>query len=512
VYAIAQDDPPVTVTDAMAPGDRWLTQSVDNPAMRRFRAGRAGVAAVAVVAVAGIAIALTAAQAQGRNDEQATFQVRAEIASRFVATYVAELLLNEQVTATVQLGGIPPSSTAFQAVNDAFGFEAVVLLDRNGDVLAVDPPSPKLLGTNISHRYPHLASAVAGHPAVSNLTLSAALGIPVVAFATPFPAINGVRRVYSGAYEVAATPLTDYLANAIPYPGHQAYLIDALGNIVTSSPILSDSTIHSLKTVDPGLGSAIAVESHGLVSEQNPTYFAMQPVPGTPWRVVVTVPTASLFSAISGATLWLPWVLYALFSVGLATGLLFFFRYLDGRDDVDRLNLDLDRLSRIDSLTGLFNRRHLDEQLTRLLSTARRRQEPLSVLLIDVDHFKRVNDTAGHSGGDRALQETARRLSEAVRAGDVVGRWGGEEFLVLLPNTDPTPARILAERLRVAVSATPVDVGDKSVTITISIGVACGISTADADLVKAADDAMYESKRLGRNRVTAALEPVPVGS
>ena len=115
MYAIAQDDPPVTVTDAMAPGDRWLTQSVDNPAMRRFRAGRAGVAAVAVVAVAGIAIALTAAQAQGRNDEQATFQVRAEIASRFVATYVAELLLNEQVTATVQLGGIPPSSTEWEA-------------------------------------------------------------------------------------------------------------------------------------------------------------------------------------------------------------------------------------------------------------------------------------------------------------------------------------------------------------------------------------------------------------
>jgi diguanylate cyclase (GGDEF)-like protein len=203
-------------------------------------------------------------------------------------------------------------------------------------------------------------------------------------------------------------------------------------------------------------------------------------------------------------------VVYALFSVGVAAGLLFFFRYLDGRARVDRLNVDLDRLSRIDSLTGLYNRRHLNEQLTAMLSGARRRQEPLGVLLIDVDHFKNVNDVAGHAGGDRALEETACRLRSVVRTEDVVGRWGGEEFLVLLPNSTASAAMVLAERLRATVSATPVNLGTTSVLLTISIGVASAIALADDELVRSADDAMYESKRLGRNRVSVAKQPLAV--
>lgn len=494
----------------MAVGDRPHRPCLDNPAMRRFRMRRAAVAAVAVIAVAGIAIALTASQAQGRNDEQATFQVRADIASRFVSTYVADLLLREQETATQDLGGQPPSQLDFNAVNDAFGFQAVVLLDDRGDALAIDPPSPKLIGTNLSSHYPHLASAVAGRAAVSNLALSAALHIPVVAFATPFNTSTGALRVYSGAYAVATTPLADYLENAIPYTGHQGYLIDANGDIVTSSPSLSEATIHTLASVDPSLAAAVATSAHGIIESPVQTYFATQTVDGTPWRIVVSVPTASLFSALDGITLWVPWILYGLFSVGVAIGLLFFFRYLDGRERLDRMNLDLDRLSRIDSLTGLYNRRHLDEQLTSLLSVARRRQEPLSVLLIDVDHFKHVNDTAGHAGGDRALKETAHRLRSAVRTEDLVGRWGGEEFLVLLPNSTPAAALVLAERLRSAVAATPVNVGTAQVLLTISIGVSTGITVAEDVLVRAADDAMYESKRLGRNRVSATGEALAV--
>ncbi len=385
-----------------------------------------------------------------------------------------------------------------------------MLLDNRGDVLAIDPPSPKLIGTNLSSKYPHLASAVAHHAAVSNLALSAALGLPVVAFATPFIAANGSLRVYSGAYEVADTPLTDYLANAIPYAGHRGYLVDANGDIVTSSPALSESSIHTLQQTDPNLAAAMRTSTHGIINGPDQTYFATQPVPGTPWRMAVSVPTASLFSALSGATLWVPWLVYALFSIGLAVGLLFFFRYLDGRERLDRLNVDLDRLARVDSLTGLYNRRHLDEQLTALLSVARRRQEPVSVLLIDVDHFKHVNDSAGHAGGDRALKQVACRLRSVVRTEDLVGRWGGEEFLVLLPNSGSAAALVLAERLRSAVAATPINLGETSVLVTISIGVATGITTAEDVLVRSADDAMYESKHLGRNRVSAAAQPLAV--
>ena len=221
---------------------------------------------------------------------------------------MTELLQNEQHAATLQLGGALTSTDAFEAVNDAFGFQAVVLLDSRGDVLAVAPPSAKLIGTNIASRYPHLASAVAGHAAVSNLALSAALGIPVVAFATPFTASDGARRVYSGAYEVGDTPLANYLANAIPYAGHQGFLLDANGDIVTSSPSLSESTIHSLTKVDPTLGAASRPNRIGTIGHR-PDLLRERSVPGTPWRVVVTVPTASLFAALSGAALWVPWVL-----------------------------------------------------------------------------------------------------------------------------------------------------------------------------------------------------------
>lgn len=494
----------------MAVGDRPNRRCVDNPAMRRFRAGRAGVAAVAVIVVAGIAIALTASQAQGRNDEQTTFQLRADIASRFVATYVSQLASRERRAATEQLGGTPPSQTGFELVDEAFGFPAGVLLDDRGDLMAIDPPNPALIGSNLASRYPHLAAAETGHATVSDVTLSAALHIPVVAFATPFTASDGTRRVYSGAYEIAETPLADYLSNAIPYAGHQGYLIDASGNIVTSNPVLSESAIHTLKSADPSLAAAIATSNYGIIDSSQQTYFAMQPIAGTPWRVVVSVPTASLYSALDGFTFWVPWVVYALFSIGIAVGLLLMFRYLDGRERLDRLSVDLDRLARVDSLTELYNRRHLDEQLTVLLSVARRRQEPLSVLLIDVDHFKGVNDTAGHAGGDRALKQVACRLRSVVRTEDLVGRWGGEEFLVLLPNTGTAAALVLAERLRSAVAATPVNLGSTSVLLTISIGVATGITIAEDALVRSADDAMYESKRLGRNRVSVTGEPLAV--
>jgi two-component system cell cycle response regulator len=207
----------------------------------------------------------------------------------------------------------------------------------------------------------------------------------------------------------------------------------------------------------------------------------------------------------------LPWAICALVSVGLAAGLIFFcIRYLDGRKRLDRLSVDLDRLSRVDNLTGLYNRRHLDEQLKALLSAGRRHQQPVSVLLIDVDHCKRVNDTAGHAGGDRALKETARRLRSVVRTEDLVGRWGGEEFLVLLPNSNTAAALVLAERLRAAVAAEPVDVGTHSMLVTISVGVSTGITTAEDVLLSAADDAMHESKRRGRNRVSMTAEPLAV--
>ena len=114
------------------------------------------------------------------------------------------------------------------------------------------------------------------------------------------------------------------------------------------------------------------------------------------------------------------------------------------QDELRIRNEQLDRLSRVDELTGLFNRRHLDEQLQKAIDAGRRYDQPLAVLMLDIDYFKLVNDREGHPAGDRVLQEFARRLQATVRSGAIIGRWGGEEFLVIEPQTGIPMRRSLA--------------------------------------------------------------------
>ncbi|MEO5833368.1 MAG: diguanylate cyclase [Nakamurella sp.] len=173
------------------------------------------------------------------------------------------------------------------------------------------------------------------------------------------------------------------------------------------------------------------------------------------------------------------------------------------QDQLWERNAELNRMSRTDSLTGLFNRWHLQDELSRQRQTAHRHHEPLAVVLFDIDHFKHVNDTYGHPAGDLVLCEFSRRLGEQVRAGDVVGRWGGEEFLVLMPRTDLAGALIVAERIRATTAATPVDSGGDSIAITVSGGCALGNADAADDLIKLADTRLYEAKASGRNRIVA---------
>jgi two-component system, cell cycle response regulator len=173
------------------------------------------------------------------------------------------------------------------------------------------------------------------------------------------------------------------------------------------------------------------------------------------------------------------------------------------QDELQIRNDQLDKLSRIDALTGVYNRRHVDEQLEKESNIARRHNQSMAVLMLDIDHFKDVNDRQGHPAGDRTLKEFARRLGVVARDGDVIGRWGGEEFIIIGPRTDVEGAMRLADRVREAIAQLPFDLGDRSIEITVSAGCAAGIETASA-LVDRADKALYRSKAEGRNRVTAA--------
>ncbi len=172
-----------------------------------------------------------------------------------------------------------------------------------------------------------------------------------------------------------------------------------------------------------------------------------------------------------------------------------------------RLTGDLERLAMLDSLTERFNRRAIEGLGARALEQARRHGRPLAVALVDIDHFKTINDEAGHAAGDAALVAVAQLLTRSLRADDAIGRAGGDEFLLVMPDTDVAEAIVVCDRLRLA--ARDLEYADRATAgprLTLSVGVAEATPerpTLEA-LVRAADQALYEAKRRGRDRVEVA--------
>jgi diguanylate cyclase (GGDEF)-like protein len=164
----------------------------------------------------------------------------------------------------------------------------------------------------------------------------------------------------------------------------------------------------------------------------------------------------------------------------------------------------LENLSITDALTGIANRRHFEWRLSEEVERARRYKYPLSALLLDLDHFKQVNDNYGHQIGDIVLQQVAQRLKSSLRRTDFLARYGGEEFVVLAPQTPAERAIILGERLRQVIAESPITVSDDlQIRITLSVGIAVFPDHAqnESELIGAADAALYKAKQMGRNRV-----------
>ncbi len=181
----------------------------------------------------------------------------------------------------------------------------------------------------------------------------------------------------------------------------------------------------------------------------------------------------------------------------------------EARQGLETANAELLRLSATDALTQLANRRRFDGVLDEEIRRARRSGSPLAVLLADIDHFKRINDSYGHPFGDECLRQVAAVLmAHCQRAGDLAARYGGEEFVVLLPASDQRQAVVLAERIRQDIERLQLRHGDLPVALTISLGVATlGSTCASAEaLLAAADAALYAAKHAGRNRVVCAPE------
>jgi diguanylate cyclase (GGDEF)-like protein len=169
---------------------------------------------------------------------------------------------------------------------------------------------------------------------------------------------------------------------------------------------------------------------------------------------------------------------------------------------LSKRNAELDSLSRTDALTGVHNRRHGDEYLVIECGRAVRSGRPIAVLMLDVDLFKTINDRFGHSGGDVVLREMAVRITSLLRQGDLFARWGGEEFLGVLPDTDLEGAIVLAERILQDIRKRPVALSDNTTcAFTVSIGVASGSGADPEGLVKVADNGLFAAKAEGRDRV-----------
>jgi diguanylate cyclase (GGDEF)-like protein len=448
-----------------------------------------------------MAIAIVLAQAESKQRTRSTFKLRAASSAMFITSFLSQQAQREAQTARTFFSDKTVPTGRFPLVVESFGSKAAVLLDSRGRLLAIVPSDPALIGKPLAYRYAHLRAAEQGRVAVSNIVRSAARGLPVTAVAVPFFTSFG-RRVFSAAYPVAGSTLGAFVEHTVPYSRHEVYLADANGRLLGASPSTPAKT---LGAADPALAKAVSHASQGSVDDGHvPSTFTVAPVRYTPWKLVIAVPDSRLYASIGGWSARVPWIVFALVAVFGVSLVGVFWRSLADRERLALLSKELERAAHTGSVTGLPNRRALSERLVHAMTHARRHERPVSILMIDLDCFKRINDTFGHDAGDRVLVKVAGCLQNVFRADDIYGRWGGDEFLVALLATDEQGAHVAAERLletarNIVLSNLGLDDG-----VQLSIGGATGTYTMPQDLIQKADAALYESKAAGRGRVTIA--------
>jgi diguanylate cyclase (GGDEF)-like protein len=461
-------------------------------AQARSRTLKVAVASAALlVLLAALAVVTVSSQQHSRSQILTSFGLRGKTSASFVSTFIAQQASREQQTAAQFLSSPHVSSERFRVLVAEFGSRAAVLLDPRGRLLDVAPASPKSLGQPIAQRYRHLAAAEQGKTAVSNLVPSAVQHAPVVAVAVPFATAEG-RRVFSAAYPTSASTLESFVDHAIATRPHAVYLVDATGKLLAESP---DAKTTTLRAANPALALAASRSSHGEVANaRTPTTFTSTPVPGTPWRIVIAVPNSRLFASIGGLASVIPWLVLGLVSIFGVLLLTSYARSLINHDKLATLSRMFEQNSYTDSLTGLNNRRALSQHLTRLAAHARRHDDPLSVLMIDLDRFKETNDRFGHDAGDQVLCAVGDCMRDIVRAEDIFGRWGGDEFLMILPSTDETGAETVATRLRADALETKLPHVGLADGIPLSVGWASAVSATPDELLLSADSGLYTAK------------------
>jgi diguanylate cyclase (GGDEF)-like protein len=458
-----------------------------------------------VAMIGGLGCLLAASQNASESSITQRLQLRSQQVAQFASQYLDDLVASDRREALSWLAGDVVAPARFQRVVTGLGLSTAELLDAHGRLLALSPAKPGIVGQIVTPMSGDLASALAGRPSVSNVMPAESGGLPVVTLDVPFYDSADRLRVFGGAYWVSHTPLGRYLSHVIVTPGSKVYLLDASG-IVIGARRPDTERAQTLAGVAPRLVKAERHRANGsFASPQGPQHFVRVSVSGTPWQIMVIAPDAQLYRSIDGPTGSFAWLavggfgLVGLFAIGLVA------RLSRSRQRLVVLNAELERIAHLDALTEVRNRRALQESLDATLSAARRHEQDLSVLLIDIDHFKQLNDAVGHRNGDIVLRQVAQTLQQTLRIEDLIGRWGGEEFLVIMPGTDDHGARWVAERLCLLISELSANFGHGDTRpLTVTIGVAQWAGESAEDLVDRADAALYAGKAAGRNTVSVA--------
>jgi diguanylate cyclase (GGDEF)-like protein len=282
----------------------------------------------------------------------------------------------------------------------------------------------------------------------------------------------------------------------------KVYMVDAKGLIqIHPDPNMIEKLNISRPDWFGDLGMKLLVKSgestsHQLMIQDRPILISSRYIPRFNWFLIVEQDEMTVLKDIRAA-------MYSNLLAGLVVTIFIIIIVVVA---VNHFQGKLERLAVTDELTGLHNRRHFLQRLEREALRSERYGHQISLLMIDVDHFKSINDNHGHQAGDVALKLLARTMNGSLRQVDSLGRLGGEEFGALLPETSRDKAVEIAERIRLAVESNPLKLPGQSLTLTVSIGVASYDQNAAGpeEMLKSADSSMYEAKKQGRNRVCVA--------
>jgi diguanylate cyclase (GGDEF)-like protein len=478
----------------------------------RFRT-KLALVALSTLLVMGIAVYLIHAQANAGAQLQRDFARRATLAAKLTeATLAAGVsdptdLTQEFSGPKAQLPGV------LQAIAPSSG-PATVVLSAQGRVLAGWPLTNPAAWDGLA-REPDVQRALRTGFAVSDVAFYGLDQAPVLRFSAMFDTPFGRRILVDEADAGVISIASGFLRSAPAVAGARAYLLDGHGRVLASST----NAPQAVALPDRALAAAVAKRPSGNVGR---SFFVTAPIKaGTNWQIAFVAPRAALFAPLASSTR-LGWLLFGAFLLAilalLAVGGSAFRKsaQLAGAHEREHSAQRLAHERLHDALTGLPNRALFLDRTEHALERMGRRGWAIAVMFIDLDHFKRINDSLGHAAGDELLAQFGTRLRNAIRPSDTVSRFGGDEFLILVEDLiDHQDALRVASRIR-ATLAEPFTVRGRELHITCCIGVAIhdlhrGMTDAAA-LVRDADAAMYSAKDAGRGGVKVFDEELHLGA